>query len=101
MDLEGKRVAVVGTGASAIQFVPAIAGRAAHLTVFERSPGYVVPKKDRAYGATERWLFERVRPLERRLPVVALLEPGEPLALVPEGELGVVDPDPPPRQGDP
>jgi len=42
--LDGKRVAVIGTGASAIQFVPAIAPRVAHLTVFQRSPPYVFPR---------------------------------------------------------
>jgi cation diffusion facilitator CzcD-associated flavoprotein CzcO/acetyl esterase/lipase len=50
VDLDGKRVAVIGTGASAIQFVPAIAGRVAALTVFQRSAPHVIPKPDRAYG---------------------------------------------------
>ena len=43
LDITGKRVAVVGTGASAMQIVPAIAGRAAHITVFQRSPQWVAP----------------------------------------------------------
>lgn len=50
VDLRGKRVAVVGTGASAIQFVPAIAPDAAQVTVFQRSAPYVIPKLDRPYG---------------------------------------------------
>jgi cation diffusion facilitator CzcD-associated flavoprotein CzcO/acetyl esterase/lipase len=50
VDLTGKRVAVVGTGASAIQFVPAIADRVVALTVFQRSAPHVIPKPDRAYG---------------------------------------------------
>lgn len=55
--LEGKRVAVVGTGASAIQFVPAIAGRVAELKVFQRSPAYILPRPDRAYSELEKTLF--------------------------------------------
>jgi cation diffusion facilitator CzcD-associated flavoprotein CzcO/acetyl esterase/lipase len=58
--LDGKRVAVIGTGASAIQFVPAIAGRAAALTVFQRSPAYVIPRADRAYSRWERAMFRRM-----------------------------------------
>ncbi|CAM3455728.1 NAD(P)/FAD-dependent oxidoreductase [Nocardioides dubius] len=49
VDLTGKRVAVIGTGASAIQFVPAIVDDVAAMTVFQRSAPYVVPKPDRAY----------------------------------------------------
>jgi 4-hydroxyacetophenone monooxygenase len=47
-DLRGKRVAVVGTGASAMQFVPVIAQTAEHLTIFQRSPQWVAPNED--YG---------------------------------------------------
>jgi cation diffusion facilitator CzcD-associated flavoprotein CzcO/acetyl esterase/lipase len=58
--LAGKRVAVVGTGASALQIVPAIAGTVQQLTVFQRSPGYIMPRQNRAYSALEmalcRWL---------------------------------------------
>ena len=43
VDISGKRVAVIGTGASAMQVVPAIAGIAAHVTVVQRSPQWVVP----------------------------------------------------------
>ena len=50
VDLAGQRVAVVGSGASAIQFVPPVAAKAAQLTIFQRSPNYVGPKKDRVYG---------------------------------------------------
>ena len=48
-DLTGKRVAVIGTGASAIQFIPAIAPQVGKLTVFQRSAAYVLPKPDKAY----------------------------------------------------
>jgi cation diffusion facilitator CzcD-associated flavoprotein CzcO len=59
-DLSGKRVAVIGTGASAIQFVPGIQPVAGHVTVFQRSAPYVVPKPDIAYGRTRRRLYARL-----------------------------------------
>ncbi|MCW2608109.1 MAG: FAD-dependent pyridine nucleotide-disulfide oxidoreductase [Frankiales bacterium] len=62
VDLAGKRVAVVGTGASAIQFVPELQKTAASLTVFQRTPPWIVPRRDRDITGTERSLF-------RRLPV--------------------------------
>ena len=58
--LDGKRVAVIGTGASTIQFVPQIAPRVARLSVFQRTPPWIVPKADRPIGAREQWLFEHV-----------------------------------------
>ena len=64
-DLAGKRVGVIGNGASAIQFVPALADECADLAVFERSPNYVVPKKDRPFGPGVHRLLERVRSVER------------------------------------
>jgi cation diffusion facilitator CzcD-associated flavoprotein CzcO len=54
--LAGQRVAVVGTGASAIQFVPEIAKTAAHVDVYQRTPPYVLPKVDRAYHRAEHRL---------------------------------------------
>ncbi len=45
-DLTGKRVAVIGTGASAIQFVPEVAAKAAQLTVFQRTPPWIHPRPD-------------------------------------------------------
>jgi cation diffusion facilitator CzcD-associated flavoprotein CzcO len=66
VDLRGRRVAVIGTGASAIQFVPRIAPEVEKLSVFQRSPGWVVPKLDRAYSDRERRTFERL-PLVARL----------------------------------
>jgi cation diffusion facilitator CzcD-associated flavoprotein CzcO len=58
-DLTGRRVAVVGTGASAIQFVPEVAKVAAHVDVFQRTPPYVLPKSDRPYRPGEQDLRER------------------------------------------
>ncbi len=57
--LTGRRVAVVGTGASAIQFVPEIAKAAAHVDVYQRSAPYVLPKPDRPHGHAEHELYER------------------------------------------
>ena len=60
VDLTGKRVAVIGTGASAIQFVPAIQPAAGQLTVFQRTAPYVVPKPDVRY---RRW--QRLFPMQQ------------------------------------
>ena len=59
VDLVGKRVAVIGTGASAIQFVPGIVDDVASMTVFQRSAPYVVPKPDQEYKARHHRLFDR------------------------------------------
>lgn len=59
VDLTGKRVAVVGTGASAIQFVPGIVDRVGAITIFQRSAPYVVPKPDQAYRPRHHRLFRR------------------------------------------
>ena len=59
-DLTGKRVAVIGTGASAIQIVPEIAERVAHLDVYQRTAPWVIPRHDRAYTGLERFGFRHV-----------------------------------------
>jgi cation diffusion facilitator CzcD-associated flavoprotein CzcO len=65
-DLKGKRVAVIGSGASAAQLVPEIAQKVARLSVFQRSPSWVVRRRDRTYKSSElRWL--RWLPIARRL----------------------------------
>jgi len=66
-DLTGKRVAVIGTGASAIQFVPEIAKQIAHLDVYQRSAPYVIPKPDRVYQPLEKKAF-------RKLPILQSLD---------------------------
>jgi cation diffusion facilitator CzcD-associated flavoprotein CzcO len=66
VELSGRRVAVIGTGASAIQIVPAIAEEAASVHLFQRSPPWILPRGDRRITRTERRLFRRV-PLLRRL----------------------------------
>lgn len=60
--LAGERVAVIGTGASAVQFVPRVQPVVAHLDVYQRTPPWVVPRRDRAISPAERWLY-------RHLPV--------------------------------
>ena len=60
VDLKGKRVAVVGTGASAIQIVPEIAREAAQVDVYQRTPPWVLPKIDFAFGAAAKRLFKTV-----------------------------------------
>ncbi|MGN6250208.1 MAG: flavin-containing monooxygenase [Marmoricola sp.] len=56
--LAGKRVAVIGTGASAIQFVPRIQPEVAHLDVFQRTPPYLVPRMDTAFTERHHRVFE-------------------------------------------
>ncbi len=63
--LDGQHVAVVGSGASAIQFLPAILARVASITLFQRSPPYVLPKPDRAYRPSEQAHFRRWPWLQR------------------------------------
>ncbi|WP_269305561.1 flavin-containing monooxygenase [Aeromicrobium sp. HA] len=59
LDLEGLRVAVVGTGASGVQVVPELARRAESVVVLQRSAPYILPKGDRAYADAEITLFEQ------------------------------------------
>ncbi|MDN3352243.1 NAD(P)/FAD-dependent oxidoreductase [Actinomadura sp. DC4] len=75
-DLTGKRVAVIGTGASAIQFVPYLAERAAAVHVFQRTPPYVIDKADRPYRSWEREVLRRVPGLRTliRASIYARLE---------------------------
>jgi cyclohexanone monooxygenase len=64
-DLTGKRVAVIGTGASSIQIVPEIAERVAHLDVYQRTAPWVMPRRDRDYSRLERFGFRHVPGLQR------------------------------------
>jgi cation diffusion facilitator CzcD-associated flavoprotein CzcO len=65
VDLAGKRVAVIGTGASAIQFVPQIAGEVDELKLFQRTAPWVLPKPDRPVSRLERLLFRRFPALQQ------------------------------------
>ena len=68
IDLAGKRMAVVGTGASGVQVIPELAATAAQLTVFQRTPPWMVPKPDRPFSIEERARFRRLpwAPLRER-----------------------------------
>ncbi|WP_174187161.1 flavin-containing monooxygenase, partial [Nocardia barduliensis] len=75
-DLTGRRAAIIGTGATAVQLVPEVAKKAQALTVFQRTPIWVVPKIDTAIPAPVRKLFERVPVTQKaaRLVNTSLLE---------------------------
>ncbi|MEV0250483.1 NAD(P)/FAD-dependent oxidoreductase [Nocardia sp. NPDC050712] len=62
VDLTGKRVACIGTGASAIQYIPRIQPKVAHLTLFQRSAAWVLPKFDTEYTALHHALFKYLPP---------------------------------------
>jgi cation diffusion facilitator CzcD-associated flavoprotein CzcO len=64
---DGARVAVVGTGASAVQFVPELRKRAAQVTVFQRTAQWVLPKADRRVSRLEQALFRRIPATQRAL----------------------------------
>jgi cation diffusion facilitator CzcD-associated flavoprotein CzcO len=69
-DLRGKRVAVIGTGASAVQFVPEVAEEASQLYVFQRTGNWFLPRQNRPYPRWFRALLERVpaiQSLRRRI----------------------------------
>lgn len=58
-DFTGKRVAVIGTGASAIQIVPELAKTVGHLDVYQRTAPWIVPRTERPYTPVEHWAFKR------------------------------------------
>lgn len=64
-DAGGRRVGVIGTGASAIQLVPQLAPRAGGLTVFQRSAPWVLPRRDAPIGAVRRWALAHVPGVRR------------------------------------
>jgi cation diffusion facilitator CzcD-associated flavoprotein CzcO len=64
-DLTGKRVAVVGTGSSAVQFVPEIASKVSRLVLFQRTPAWVLPHSNRRITRAERWAYRTVPGLQR------------------------------------
>jgi cation diffusion facilitator CzcD-associated flavoprotein CzcO len=65
VDLRGQRVAVVGTGASAIQVIPALAPEVGQLVVLQRTPPWVMPRRDRAVPHWYRTLLGSLPPLQR------------------------------------
>lgn len=76
VDLTGKRVACIGTGASAIQYIPRIQPKAGHLTLFQRSAAWVLPKFDTEYSARHHALFKYFPPsrLAERFAIWGLFE---------------------------
>ncbi len=60
IDLRGKRVAVVGCAASAVQFIPEVAKLAGHVDVFQRTPNWLVPRNNGAYSARQKRIFARL-----------------------------------------
>jgi cation diffusion facilitator CzcD-associated flavoprotein CzcO len=64
-DFTGKRVAVIGTGASAVQIVPELVKQAAFVKVFQRTPGWVIPRLDVATPARAQELFAKVPAVQR------------------------------------
>ncbi|ANE82402.1 monooxygenase [Mycobacterium adipatum] len=66
-DPAGKRIAVIGTGATAVQLIPELAKKAADLTVYQRTPIWVVPKIDLRFGPLAKKLFARVPATQRVL----------------------------------
>jgi cation diffusion facilitator CzcD-associated flavoprotein CzcO len=71
VDLAGKRVAVIGTGASAIQLVPelqkVLAETGGHMDVYQRTPNWVIPRNERSFSALEKAVFKRVPGAQRAL----------------------------------
>ena len=60
VDLNGKNVGVIGVGASAAQLIPEVAKMAKHLTVYQRSPNWIINKHDRPYSKPEKWLAKKI-----------------------------------------
>lgn len=75
-DLRGRSVAVIGTGASAVQFVPAVAEQAAHLDVFQRTPNYMLPRRNLGYPGPVRAAIRSVPGLQaiRRAGMLLMME---------------------------
>ena len=85
LDLDGKRVGVIGTGSSAAQLVPTLADRAERLIVFQRTPPWVLPKLlDVEVRPGLRWVFDRVPLVHRaaRLAAQAVFEVGMVLVII-------------------
>ena len=64
-NLSGKKVASIGTGGSAIQYVPEIAPEVDQLDVYQRSAAWVLPRNERSYTKLEKWLFRNVPPIRK------------------------------------
>jgi cation diffusion facilitator CzcD-associated flavoprotein CzcO len=67
VDLTGKRVAVIGTGASAVQLVPELQRVVGHMDVYQRTPNWIIPRNERAFSALEKAVFRHVPGAQRAL----------------------------------
>ncbi|MFG1794523.1 flavin-containing monooxygenase [Nocardia sp. NPDC049149] len=76
VELTGKRIACIGTGASAIQYIPRIQPTAAHLTLFQRSAAWVLPKFDTEYSDMHKAVFKYLPPtrLAERFAIWSIFE---------------------------
>ena len=72
-DLGGRRIAVIGTGASAVQFVPELQKQVETLYLFQRTPAWVMPRPDRAIPAWRRALYHRVPIVQRAVRLAIYL----------------------------
>ncbi len=63
--LDGRKVAVIGTGASAIQFVPRIQPKVGKLFLLQRTPPWILPRRERAISARMRWVYQKVPGAQR------------------------------------
>ena len=59
-DLKGKKVGVIGTGPSAVGFIPKIAKEVDELIIFQRTPNWILPKPDRKFSEIEKWLLKNM-----------------------------------------
>ncbi|MFC9787414.1 flavin-containing monooxygenase [Rhodococcus sp. NPDC127528] len=90
-DLTGKKVAVIGTGASAVQFVPEIVDRVARLQLYQRTPAWVVPRTNFEHSPRTKRIFRRV-PLARRVFRDVIYWASESLALGLNGHSNLMAP---------
>jgi len=97
VDFTGKRVAVIGTGSSAVQSIPLIAEQAAHLTVFQRTPTYAVPAHNRVLSASEIAEVKATYPELRAANRLRMTGYG---ARTPSGETNAIDADPADREAE-
>ncbi|QOC23684.1 NAD(P)/FAD-dependent oxidoreductase [Wenzhouxiangella sp. AB-CW3] len=65
LDLTHRRVAVIGTGASAVQLIPHVARQAKQLDIYQRTPNWIIPRPDRAIGPRRRALYRRLPWLQK------------------------------------
>ncbi len=73
VDLRGKRVAIIGNAASALQFIPKVAEQAEQVTVYQRSANYIIPRNDHQFSAAQKQRFKRFPWLQKLLRIARYL----------------------------